>query len=175
MNRDELVQQLSKENDAWNTMGLIQGIGALALGLGVGVVYFLSPADKQYLVSGIGLTANHVIMAIVSLGVSLVGVNLIRQWRASAASQRPTLRALREDPGRIVWVYHVAIYRSGVHTQTEIWMGLNDGQLEGIMSSRDPGERYLAALREVCPHATHGYSEAIVAQFAKAPASLALT
>lgn len=172
MNQRELLDLVRHEIDDWNQVALIKGVGAAGLGIASGIAYLLNPPARQYLVSGIGLTANRVLAGVFVLALLTVGAVLLRRYVTSASARWPTVAALRDDPRRVVWVYHSEVHRSGAHSKTEIWVGLSDGTLEGFMSSRGRDTQILAGLQEVCPHAVHGYSEDLAARFRRDPRSL---
>lgn len=168
MTQAELLSLVKKEIAEWNQVALLQALGVLGLGIACALAFGISPPTRErVLISGIGVTANRVIVGLFVAGLISAGAVLLRRYLVSAPERWATVVALRDDPRQIVWVYHTAIYRSGVHTKTEIWVGFLGGHLEGFMASRGRDAQILDGLRALCPQATHGYSEEIAARFAQ--------
>ena len=169
MSREDVLQEVKVCIDSMRTVILVKGLGWLALTLAMVVGFGLNP-DRR-LISGIGLVANQIFAAVVILFVLGMTAHTFWLWRGGAGVRSPIYRSLRDAPGEIVWVYTVAVHRSGVHYRTEVWFCLRDGTA-GSISTAPSCDAFLEGVRAICPRATFGYTDEAAARYKQSPSSL---
>jgi hypothetical protein len=86
----------------------------------------------------------------------------------------PLLRALREAPGLVVWVYDRAVWR-GSQQVGEIYVHLGDGT-RCVLHTKTVADAapLLAVLRRRAPHARFGWDAETERQFSARPSSVGL-
>lgn len=109
-----------------------------------------------------------------ALGAIGVGMGLFTAWGAwqlRNPENAPVLRAIRETPERIVWLYVLEVEVNSVMTYS-LFVCRDDGsKFDFNLLELDP-DPLLETLTKLLPHATVGYSKELEQTWKQAPASL---
>jgi len=118
---------------------------------------------------------SHVFLVILGALAVLIGIRpLIAVFRLLSIDRAPLLKALKDSPRDIVWIYQtittvndIPTHQLGVHTA--------DGKAFGFELGEIDAEPLVAALNVVVPHAVVGYSAQREQQWKKAPGGFLLS
>ena len=95
-------------------------------------------------------------------------------WTLRDVARAPVLRAILEEPDRIVWLYERVVVVNGV-SQYNLFVGFADGERFDFHLADTPAAPLVEALRARLPHAIVGYDEHREAQWQKAPGEFLLS
>lgn len=91
-------------------------------------------------------------------------------WTLRDPKNAPVLRAIREEPQRIVWIYEHILVRNGVPIHT-LWVCRDDGEKYHFSLGQLRADPLVQSLARVLPHAILGYSREREAAYKSSPAS----
>lgn len=98
---------------------------------------------------------------------------LIVAFAFRPAAKHPVIRALRDAPEKIVWVYPGNMTVNGRASQTFVNFGLEDGSKKALpIGPRNDPAPLLAHAERILPHATFGFSQDLAKKFRTDPRSM---
>jgi amino acid transporter len=154
----QLIELMLKKT---RTTAIVGGSIMLLMGAGIAVVPFLDDS------AGTGG-----MIFLIALGALAIGVGvftLLRAWKLRDPKRTPIMRAILEQPERVVWVYQFIHEVNGVPNH-HIYVHMEDGKRHEFNIAQVDPEPLLMALRERLPSAVFGYSPERLALFERAPA-----
>ncbi len=141
--------------------------GVLLFLMGVGIISTVFFADGEtwelWFIVGIGLIA----LAVAAHSASAA-------YALRNPKQAPILRAIRDTPECIVWIYEQVLTVNGVPAHT-IFVCCEDGKKLDFNLMQLPTQSLMHTLASMLPHATIGYDREREAAFQRDPASLRVT
>ncbi len=131
------------------------GVGFMALAVVLGSQ---EPLWQVLFIAGLG---------VLSLGLGAVAAR--GAWSLRDPGNAPVLRAIREEPQRIVWIYEHVLRVNGVPTHT-LFVCRDDGQRYDFSLGQTPAAELMDNLAQLLPHAVLGYSREREVAYKSAPA-----
>lgn len=135
---------------------MVIGVGLVALAVLLGAK---EPLWQVLFIGGLGL-----------LSVGMAAYAAYGAWVLRDPANAPVLRAMREEPQRIVWIYEYVLRVNGIPTHT-LYVCRDDGRRYDFSLGQLSADALIQSLAEKLPHAVLGYSPEREAEYKRSPGS----
>lgn len=144
MEKQEVIEHISKELLKGKRINLIFGVFGFAVG--VGIFFFNAETDTE-------VYTKYGFMAF----AFLIGISGVFTAYKKDPGRNVLIKALKENPDEIHRIYPVHNVNGKYHTSTTILYLMNSGKVFQILIPKEKEDEWLDALKQIAPNTNFGY------------------